>query len=290
MPDAAPGAKFAPSYDTTTVPGVVIDNVTGLMWQRMLPDDPASPELWYEGCTGMRSVMGDRCTWPQARRYCSALTLANKEDWRLPSKIELQSILDETSLTTADSLIGRTVFPNTPPEPFWSSSPHPTAAHEAWPVDFSNGSSVTPMDESEPLAVRCVRGSATGASTPKDRYFIEADGGLVTDRRTGLTWQRTVSTTRYNWENAKVHCTGLGGGFRLPALKELLTLVDPTRHEPATDPTTFPGQSDYVLWSSSPFPAIQPVSNLPTAWLVTFDDGAPSIRVRNEGWQVRCVR
>lgn len=121
MPDAAPGAKFAPSYDTETAPGTVIDNVTGLMWQRILPGNPAEPDPWYQGCTGMRNVVGDVCTLPQAKRYCSDLVLADQTDWRLPSRIEIESILE---LSGGGSQINRDAFGYTPTDGFWSSSPY----------------------------------------------------------------------------------------------------------------------------------------------------------------------
>jgi hypothetical protein len=45
-------------------------------------------------------------------------------------------------------------------------------------------------------------------------------------------------------QQALAHCAALslaGGGFRLPSIAELLTLVDPTRSQPAIDPIAFPG-------------------------------------------------
>ncbi len=93
MPDATPGAKFAPSYDTSTA-GVVRDAVTGLIWQR---DTPAS----YPGCTATITNAGDGCLLAGARAYCANLTLGGRSDWRLPSKIELESLLDTTRQSPA---------------------------------------------------------------------------------------------------------------------------------------------------------------------------------------------
>ena len=56
--------------------GTVRDNVTGLAWQRRAP-------------TGT-------FTWDQALAYCSGLTLGGYDDWRVPTRIELTSIVDFT--------------------------------------------------------------------------------------------------------------------------------------------------------------------------------------------------
>jgi hypothetical protein len=68
---------------------VVFDNVTGLLWQRTVP-----------------SVQG---TLPST--YCKTLVLAGHDDWRLPSRIELVSIVD---FTRVDPAIDVNAFPNTP--------------------------------------------------------------------------------------------------------------------------------------------------------------------------------
>jgi hypothetical protein len=93
MPDALPGARWAPSYDAQSSAGVVHDEVTGLAWQQF------APEI-YAGCTRGLDKLGDSCTWLEGRDYCRNLTLAGLS-WRLPTFIELASLLDYRSFAVA---------------------------------------------------------------------------------------------------------------------------------------------------------------------------------------------
>jgi hypothetical protein len=99
--------------------------------------------------------------------------------------------------------------------------------------------------------VRCVRGSPNVSGTPRDRYKPDAATDTVTDTRTQLVWQRQYSDTD-TLEQARAACSSSGSGWRLPGVKELLTLIDPTRSEPAVDPVfpklPIPG----VFWSATP--------------------------------------
>ncbi|MCK6586273.1 MAG: DUF1566 domain-containing protein, partial [Polyangiaceae bacterium] len=63
------------------------------------------------------------------------------------------------------------------------------------------------------------------------------------DKDTNLTWQRQVDANIYNQIEADAYCMALntnGGGWRLPTISELLTLVDETGYSPAIDTTAFP--------------------------------------------------
>jgi hypothetical protein len=134
MPNpASAGLPNPASYDTST-PGVVVDKVTGLMWQR---DVPASSY-----------------TWADAKSYCAGLSLAGHLDWRLPTSIELVSLVDFTRSSPA---IDVTAFPNTPSAYFRSSSPVAGDADFAWVVDFYDGRSSSNDGVDYAYRVRCVR-------------------------------------------------------------------------------------------------------------------------------------
>jgi cysteine-rich repeat protein len=128
-----------PQYDTTTTPGVVRDLVTGLQWERDISPTP---------CAG-----NPTCTWAQASAYCDDLTLAGFSDWRLPTRIELVSIVDHGRFNPA---IDVTAFPSTPSGYFWSSSPYASNVASAWVVPFAAGGAVY-LTMSSNGRVRCVR-------------------------------------------------------------------------------------------------------------------------------------
>lgn len=112
----------------------VVDRVTGRMWQRETPTD------LYD--------------WQGALDYCSKLSMPGAQTgWRLPTRIELLSIVDFSSKEPAIDSIS---FPNAPPETFWSSSPYSNGVDQAWVVYFGDGG-VTPGFKVEPYRVRCVR-------------------------------------------------------------------------------------------------------------------------------------
>jgi len=114
--DVTAGAPNLESY-TDNGDGTVTDNITGLMWQQTVP-------------TGTY-------TWSQAVAYCPTLSLAGHSDWRLPSRIELVSIVDFG--VTSGATINATYFPSTPTSWFWSSSPLAGSSSSAWVVGFDDG-------------------------------------------------------------------------------------------------------------------------------------------------------
>ncbi len=88
------------------------------------------------------------------------------------------------------------------------------------------------------------------------RFVLVMNNEAVLDRETGLVWERDAGLGTYNWQDAITHCynTDIGGrgGWRLPTIAELTTLVDKTQTDPAL-PAGHPfinvQSSDY--WSST---------------------------------------
>jgi hypothetical protein len=130
--DVAAGAPNLESYSDNR-DGTVTDNVTGLMWQQALP--------------------ATKYFWGDAVAYCPTLTLAGHSDWRLPSVIELASIVD---LGQPNPTINPRYFPSTPSDFFWSASPLAGSSSYAWSVIFGNGHTARSL-VSNANYVRCVR-------------------------------------------------------------------------------------------------------------------------------------
>ena len=106
-----------------------------------------------------------------------------------------------------------------------------------------------------------VLSASADANAPAGRYVVTNGGtghGTVFDTKTKLTWQQTPSSSNYyGIDEAFASCSSsamsanLGGtGWRLPTIKELLTIVDDSQFNGAIDRTAFSLPAG-PYWSSS---------------------------------------
>lgn len=237
---------------------VVVDEVTHLTWQRA-PREGSLSRL-------------------EAERYCDQLVLAERSDWRLPTRLELVSLVDFTVRPSIDAA----AFPNTPADWFWSASYLALNDASAWAIDYSKGSAFVRAIES-PAQVRCVSGD------PRPRPNFDPGPGVVSDRVTGLLWQADVDPLeKLSFDEATRHCASLvlGGrcDWRAPSVNELQTLLNERRIEPALDTEAFPNTPVTLHWSSSPAAGTED-----EAWLVSFETGEAKTDTRAWERPVRCV-
>jgi hypothetical protein len=115
-----------------------------------------------------------------------------------------------------------------------------------------------------------------------DRFAISSD--RVLDHHTNLTWQRSVPSPAYGWDDAKAYCAGLSlgefSGWRLPTKEELASLVERSGH-PTIDTGAFPATPEEAFWTSSTTNA--------RAQVVHFDTGAIDDQSTSLAFHVRCV-
>jgi hypothetical protein len=108
-----PAVRFERSTD-----GIVIDHETGLEWSA--------------------ATIGDRMNWAEAEKAAAAVRLGGHDDWRLPTRHELLSIVDDTRHEPA---IDTSVF-ECASAWYWTATPWaPSPAGGAWIVDFGGGDS-----------------------------------------------------------------------------------------------------------------------------------------------------
>ncbi|MBV5310448.1 DUF1566 domain-containing protein, partial [Chromatium okenii] len=86
------------------------------------------------------------------------------------------------------------------------------------------------------------------------------DHTCVRDNVSGLIWQVKLSDSAYTFDQAagyvnNVNATGLCGfnDWRMPDIKELLSIADHSRHSPAIDTNYFPNTPSDEFWSGSPY-------------------------------------
>lgn len=245
------------SYDTTSA-DIVVDKVTQLAWQKVASTNTVS--------------------FAQAEAYCSQLTLAGRTDWRVPSRLELVSIIDFAQSRSGN--IDNGAFP-ADLAVFWACTAGPASPLVAWTVDFGQAIVIT-QDKLTQSRVRCVAGAIT-STPPPTRYAADASGA-VRDVKTMLTWQTTVSPP-VNWGQAFDYCQSLGAGWRLPSVTELQTLIDEAQAAAAFDPTAFPDRPDDYYWTSSYFDG-----NTRLAWFVSIGMGNTYWLPTSDVYYARCVR
>ncbi|HTU64054.1 MAG TPA: DUF1566 domain-containing protein, partial [Polyangiales bacterium] len=284
MPDSSEHAKAKPSY--TVSEHVITDNVTKLRWQRVLPNRYPSCKGNYDFVGRLHGV-GSGCTWDEARDYCSSPALAAQlggGTWRLPTKIELESLIEPARINTIDALLN--AFPI---DFVWTSSPvlNPIldGLKMSWNIDFTVGES-NMGGRFKSGRVRCV--SSLNATGGREQQLQLEDVG-VRDMTTGLVWQKLPDSATRTWFEASEYCEQLdleGGGWHLPSLKELLTIVDPTRFQPAVNPRFFPFTQSARYWTSTEF-----LDRRNSAYQVEFERGGSwASDSYDEHHYVRCVR
>ena len=138
-PNNDAGYQNEASYDAGGDSGAVFDNVTELQWENTaMPPSAMSVTAAQTYCAGLR-----------------ARGLAGANDWRLPTRIELVSLID---YTRASGAAIDPVFADTPADAFWSSSPVGKPYEgKTWRVEFDKGQVLMASDGSSGR-VRCVRG------------------------------------------------------------------------------------------------------------------------------------
>lgn len=103
-----------------------------------------------------------------------------------------------------------------------------------------------------------LRGIAA-ASAPPGHFEIDGGMGVVVDTKTGLVWQRFAQPPRKNLAGATTYCQTLDlggipvGTWRIPSIRELATIYDPTGTlPPLWDMDVFGDSGPGQIWSVTP--------------------------------------
>ena len=278
--------------DNATLWAMVRDNVTGLIWEYKTNNgsihDNDNSYTWYDNNSatngGDAGKPGDGT---DTQDFINALNVANfggYSDWRLPTPAEFVSIAHYESYEPA---INTTIFGTTKYSgmfcsdwfncgyysSFYSTSAT-VADHSsfAWTLDFQYGSlgynNKPPHGPDWYWYARAVRGGQSGSVN----HFVINGNLTVTDNSTGLMWERATAPGTYNWKEALAYCDNLTlagySDWRLPTVKELQSIADYSRYNPAIDNATFPYTLADSYWSST-----SDYYSKSMAWIVNFSRG-----------------
>lgn len=258
--------------------GTVSDLNTGLMWQKTT--DARADSL--EG----------RITWYEGEDYARNLDLGGHGDWRVPSIKELISLVDangtmrprrpyfdadffdltygpanidgyreiDSQLITTTSYISKSVLFSDWWMDFGEKQIEPGKMHISptfFGYNFTDGRIKSYPKENHPYnglqtwCIRCVRGPVYGVNE-----FVDNGDGTISDRATGLMWQKADDGKGRNWRDALDYAEHLElagyDDWRLPDQKELHSIVD-YDFIPAIDPIFHMSDPKGWFWSSTPF-------------------------------------
>ena len=125
----------------------VIDTTAALMWMRC----PLGYTIENNRC--INSSATANFTWEQALIAASNTSYAGFDNWRLPNRKELDTLVDRNCFEPAQNVL---LFPVTTTQNFWTNSAYPFNSQSAWGIEFDLGSHKS-LPKSGEYAARLVR-------------------------------------------------------------------------------------------------------------------------------------
>jgi hypothetical protein len=133
----------------------------------------------------------------------------------------------------------------------------------------------------------------TLADAPLGQYaFFDKDDTTIKDTKTLLEWDRMSLRETKTFAVASSTCPA---GFRLPTVKELLTLVDEQPHQDYEFGKTITRMIDQNAFGrhtgvDAPYWSSTPSGSASTRWTVSFADGTMTALTESGQAYARCVK
>jgi hypothetical protein len=128
-------------------------------------------------------------------------------------------------------------------------------------------------------------GDASVANT-NTRFIRNADGSF-TDKQLSIVWAKEDLPKKMNFNEAQKACKALGEGWRPASDKEMESLIDRSKYNPAiiSEAIVLGLKTDYYYWTSTPY-----AGDSDGAWCVNFNVGIVNYYGKGCGNYVRAVR
>ena len=254
--------SFTISEDGKTV----IDNNTGLMWERQLnwrweKTVPPKGDWRPQDVFSYKDGEPRRRPYQEGVQYCKNLRLGGYDDWRMPNMKEGHTIAHYASARPTihikyfeDTDSGLPGYGDRGKGGIWAGPIGPDHNNSAWHLGFIDGHMMG-YPRTGYKTTRCVRADNNGVYFLPD--FADNGDGTVTDNVTQLMWLQQVDGVERDWEGSIQYCEDLvSAGYddwKLPSNKELSSTVDLRKQKPAIDTRFFP-DTDYkaYYWSRTP--------------------------------------
>ncbi len=268
----------------------VLDRTTGLTWEVKTNDGR------LRDMNSRYSNYGDGRAF-DASAFVAAVNaqgLCGAHDWRLPSHLELHSLMHLGVKPPGPTLDTRW-FPNTPAAYFWSSTALADTLAEAWAGGTVSGHVLGGGLRANRLLVRLVR-SAQPLALP----VLKPKRDVVNVPGWGVSWQRCSvgqswvaphcvgQAQQMSWAQAlayaQAQASATGLPWRLPNVKELLSLIEPAYQQPAIQRAVFPNTPAQRFWTSTPL-----AGSSIDVWTVDFAFGGSDLRAQDVQLPVRLI-
>lgn len=226
-------ASYTDNGDNT-----ITDNVTGLMWQK---------------------DMGKKLTISEAQIKADTLHLGNYDDWRIPTIKELYSLIQFNGRVMGSKAITPFIDTSYFHHPFGDvSAGERSIDAQTWSSTFYTGKTMRGdatifgvnfidgrikgypefkrrMNQTNKMYFRMVRGNTDYGKN----LFTDNGDGTVSDKATGLMWQKADDGMARDWISSIEYCENLElagySDWHLPHAKELQSIVDYERSPSLTN-------------------------------------------------------
>ena len=213
-------------------------------------------------------------TWANADKYCMNSTYGGATDWRLPTPVELLTIVD---LSRNNPAVDENFAVSG--NYFWATEDKKQSGN-AWKV--SGLGIIQSVAKTKKNFVICIR--EYNKETNSNRF--ESHGETVTDNDSSLMWQMHPVASR-TWSEALSYCEDISTDdkfdWRLPNRNELASLVNYTKKSGVS--SDFPGMADKIFWTST-----SAFDETDKAWTVDFNTGTIDKAAKSDAQYILCVR